>query len=89
MLSERGHEAQHVTRTGRHGASDEAIWRYAAETHAVILSKDRDFADFVLGSIAGPAVIWIRLGNVTIARLWTALEPRLRQLSKPWRQAKG
>lgn len=30
-----------------------------------------------MGTPAGPAVVWIRLGNVTLDRLWNALEPRL------------
>ncbi len=76
-LVEAGHEAEHVTRLGRRGVSDEAIWRYAKETNAVILSKDRDFADLAFHTGDGPAVVWIRLGNVTRDRLWRALEPRL------------
>lgn len=72
-----GHEALHVTKLGTHGVTDQAIWRYASETGATILSKDRDFADLAMGGRAGPSVVWIRLGNVTLDRLWRAIEPRL------------
>jgi predicted nuclease of predicted toxin-antitoxin system len=76
-LIQAGHEAEHVTRMGMHGVTDEAIWRHASRTAAVILSKDRDFADRAIGQGDGPSVVWIRIGNVTQDRLWNALAPRL------------
>jgi len=39
-----GHEAEHVADSGRARATDTAIRAYAAETGAVIVTKDEDFA---------------------------------------------
>ena len=76
-LAELGHDARHVTRLGVRGVTDEAIWRYASEVGCTVISKDRDFADWAMAERRGPAVVWLRVGNVTLDRLWTALEPKL------------
>jgi Domain of unknown function (DUF5615) len=43
-LKEQGHEAQAVRDVGLREAEDGAIWTYAKQTGAVILTKDEDFA---------------------------------------------
>ena len=82
-LRSHGHAAEHVLDLSLAQADDDLIWRRAAETGAVIFSKDQDFADMV-GRLPGPSVIWARTGNGTtaaliayLAPLWPAIEQRL------------
>ncbi|MEA3032247.1 MAG: hypothetical protein QOH86_263, partial [Sphingomonadales bacterium] len=42
-LEARGHAADHVFELGLHAASDAEIAAHAAETGAVLVSKDEDF----------------------------------------------
>lgn len=70
-LEARGHEAQAVAP----GEKDEAVWVRARNEGWVILTKDRDFAVWVTARSAGPAVVWVRLGNATLAALVAWLEP--------------
>ncbi len=72
-----GFEASHVHRIGLGGASDRAIWRRAREMADALITKDMDFVQLARVDGAGPAVVWIRIGNVTNAALWRALEPAL------------
>jgi predicted nuclease of predicted toxin-antitoxin system len=44
-------------------ASDAAIWDLALREHAVILTKDEDFAQRHALTRSGPAVVWIRRRN--------------------------
>jgi predicted nuclease of predicted toxin-antitoxin system len=61
-IAANGHEAQHVHDIGLEGASDGAIWREAARSNAVIMTKDEDFIHLSrLGE--GPQVIWVTSGN--------------------------
>ena len=62
-LAENGYRAEHVADLGLESASDSAIWNFAVETDAVILTKDEDFARRRTISGAGPAIVWIRLPN--------------------------
>ena len=71
-LRARGHEAEH---TGA-AAKDGAIWDRARDEDWIIVTKDRDFAVWVTARRAGPAVVWIRLGNATTDVLTRWLEPR-------------
>ncbi len=65
MLTDRGHVAEHVNDIGLGDASDLALWRYAIEQDAVLVTKDQDFADMLMLSDTSPApiVVWIRVGN--------------------------
>lgn len=63
-----GHEAAHVF-VGLAGADDRLIWARAAETGAVIVTKDEDFALRRTLEAGGPAVVWLRLGNTRKAAL--------------------
>jgi len=53
--------------------SDTQIWAYAAANGLTIVSKDADFSDRALLSAAGPRVIHIRVGNLTMGDFHTYL----------------
>ena len=67
------HEASHVVDVGLEGARDEQIWDFAVANSAIIVTKDGDFAAMRTLREAGPAVVWIRLGNTTIPILFESL----------------
>lgn len=62
------------------GADDRLIWLRAADTGAVIVTKDEDFALRRTLEEAGPAVVWIRLGNTRKGDLLRWLEPLLPEI---------
>jgi len=43
----------------------------------VIVTKDEDFAEWVLRGRVGPAVVWLRVGNTSKHALFAWLEPLL------------
>jgi predicted nuclease of predicted toxin-antitoxin system len=63
--------AEHVADVGLLSASDAAIWRYASDHDAVLITKDEDFPDQVLLGGSAPVVVWIRVGNTTRRALLT------------------
>jgi len=73
-LHERGHEAEHVFDVGLGAATDAVVARRAAETGAVLISKDEDFV--ALAEAGGPSLIRLRCGNVTNRALAVWLEER-------------
>lgn len=79
-ITRAGHEALHVHECGLLTAKDQDIWRFALKERAVIVTKDVDFA--ALRSHAGndPAVVWLRLGNVTNDALIKALQSALPEI---------
>jgi predicted nuclease of predicted toxin-antitoxin system len=62
-LAANGHEAEHVGDRNMASARDEAIWRFALESGAAIVTKDEDFAQRHALTGGGPLVVWIRLPN--------------------------
>jgi len=44
-------------------ADDRAIWRHAAASGSVLVTKDEDFAVISMLEQEGPPVLWVRLGN--------------------------
>jgi predicted nuclease of predicted toxin-antitoxin system len=76
-LNKTGHNAKHVSATGLLTATDAEIWRYARREKRAIVTKDQDFIAFRKTAKDEPAVVWLRMGNVTNAvleqRLLTAL----------------
>lgn len=46
-------------------ADDRAIWEYAVRVGAVIITKDEDFAERRARAGAGPAIVWIRVGDTS------------------------
>jgi predicted nuclease of predicted toxin-antitoxin system len=85
-LRDRGHEAAHVFDLDDVSLPDEAIWDVATSDAWTIVTKDKDFADFVAARREGPAVVWVRIGNCTNAALreavrvnWLRIVDRLRR----------
>lgn len=64
-LAREGHEALHVYECGLLTAKDRDIWKFALKQRAVIVTKDADFAAMRARAGKGPAVVWLRMGNVT------------------------
>jgi predicted nuclease of predicted toxin-antitoxin system len=62
-LTSEGHEAYHVSNFGLEAMPDHAIWARARELGACIVTKDEDFVLLQALDRAGPAVVWIRIGN--------------------------
>lgn len=80
-LTERGEEADHLIDLDMLRATDEAIWRLAAERGAVVVSKDEDFALRAQLRSGGPQVVWVRWGNLRtgeLLRRWGEQWPHLR-----------
>lgn len=80
-LRGRGYEAEHLFEIDLLDASDHLVWRTASERDAVIITKDRDFAEWAVARDPAPQVLWLRIGNVgnisLIARLEAAWDPIL------------
>jgi predicted nuclease of predicted toxin-antitoxin system len=79
-LVELGHEAQHVADLDLLSASDRRIWNQAADTGAVLITKDADFGVLRALHSGGPAVVWVRLGNTTSRVLIDRIEAALPHL---------
>jgi predicted nuclease of predicted toxin-antitoxin system len=80
-IRRRGHEASAVRDIGLRDADDGVIWAYAVSNAAVIVTKDKDFAARRQAVVAGPQILWLKLGNtlngVLLARLsicWPEIE---------------
>ncbi len=78
LLREHGHEAQAVREVGLRDANDGDIWNFASQNGMILTTKDEDFAQRVLsGRGAGPAVLWLRVGNCSNRALREWLTPLL------------
>jgi predicted nuclease of predicted toxin-antitoxin system len=62
-LESEGHEAQHVSDLGMERSPDREIWARARELEACVVTKDEDFILLQALDRAGPAIVWIRIGN--------------------------
>jgi predicted nuclease of predicted toxin-antitoxin system len=62
-LASEGHDACHVNDLGMTSTPDRAIWQYACDMAACIVTKDEDFTLLQTLDPTGPAVVWIRIGN--------------------------
>jgi predicted nuclease of predicted toxin-antitoxin system len=60
-------ESAHVRDVGLLGAEDPTIWACAAEHGFLLTSKDTDFYDRSVFFGAPPKVLWLRIGNSTVA----------------------
>jgi predicted nuclease of predicted toxin-antitoxin system len=56
-------EAVHVADLGLLTATDQRIWDEAIFRSAVLITKDGDFSLLRASSSAGPAILWVRVGN--------------------------
>lgn len=75
VLREGGLDALAVREVGLRESKDAAIWQYALEHDAAIITKDEDFAQRSIASDNPPIVIWLRIGNATNPRLLRWLLP--------------
>ena len=57
---------------GLREADDSAIWAYALQSGAIIVTKDEDFAARSAQAATAPTIVWLRVGNTTnrVLRLW-------------------
>jgi predicted nuclease of predicted toxin-antitoxin system len=73
-----GHEAIHVEAVGLRNSDDNALWAYALQNDAVIMTKDEDFVARAERSVPPiPLIVWLRVGNATNRALRAWVEPRL------------
>jgi predicted nuclease of predicted toxin-antitoxin system len=63
-LRRQGFEAAAAREAGLRDATDAEIWEFAARGAYIIVTKDEDFAEMVGRLKGGPAVLWIRCGNL-------------------------
>jgi len=66
----------HVQLIGLGGASDEAVWRAAAERGCILVTKDEDFHRLSVLRGAPPKVVWLRVGNTSTEDIASLLRAR-------------
>ncbi|GAA5164614.1 DUF5615 family PIN-like protein [Viridibacterium curvum] len=71
---QQGCEAQHVFDLFSAHVPDLLIWQEAARLQAIIVTKDEDFPARAMRDAAGPAVLWLRVGNTSNAALIRRIE---------------
>lgn len=86
MLAAHGHDSEHVADIGLRDVEDSAIWRYALQHQAVLVTKDEDFAHRCQQSGTAPVVLWLRIGNTSRRALLEQIEPLLPQIEAMIRQ---
>jgi predicted nuclease of predicted toxin-antitoxin system len=81
-FAQQGQVARHVEDIGLLDADDREIWREAAANGWILVTKDRDFEQLTVNNLAGPQVLWLRIGNAPNRRLFerlTAAWPRIEE----------
>ena len=68
-LRQAGCQAVHVIDLGLLAATDQQIWDEAISRLAVLVTKDRDFPMRRAASNDGPAILWVRVGNISNRKL--------------------
>ena len=68
-LRHAGCQAVHVVDLGLLAATDQQIWDEAISRSAVLVTKDRDFPIRRAASNDGPAILWVRVGNISNRKL--------------------
>jgi len=71
----------HVRDVGMSRSPDPDVWAFAATNGFVIVSKDTDFQQRALLYGHPPKVIWIRLGNCSMADVATLIRSRLADIT--------
>lgn len=79
-LREHAHEAIHVNDEPGLALDDRAIFEFARTHGLVIVTKDEDFAALATLGDRPAAVVWVRFGNATNAKLRTWLKPLLPEI---------
>jgi predicted nuclease of predicted toxin-antitoxin system len=68
-LRQTGCQAIHLVDLGLLAAPDQQIWDEAISRSAILVTKDRDFPLRRAASNDGPAILWIRVGNISNRKL--------------------
>jgi predicted nuclease of predicted toxin-antitoxin system len=68
-LRQAGCQAVHVIDLGLLAATDQQIWDAAISRSAVLVTKDRDFPLRRAAGNDGPAILWVRVGNMSNQKL--------------------
>lgn len=76
-LRQSGCQAIHLVELGLLAANDQQIWNETISRSAVLVTKDRDFPLRRAASKDGPAILWVRVGNIDNRKL---IEVTLRAL---------
>lgn len=63
-LRQTGCQAVHLVDLGLLAATDQQIWDEAISRSAILVTKDRDFPLRRAASNDGPAILWVRVGNI-------------------------
>ena len=79
-LAKQGHQAEHVFDHLKPTAEDDEVWALAVKLNAALVTKDEDFITIRTRSAAGPAIVWLRIGNATNPALVAWLQPRLNNI---------
>jgi predicted nuclease of predicted toxin-antitoxin system len=79
-LHQHTYEAIHVSDQPGLNLDDRAIFEFARQHGFTILTKDEDFAALATLADKPAAVVWLRLGNATNARLQSWLRPLIPQI---------
>jgi predicted nuclease of predicted toxin-antitoxin system len=75
-IESHGHRAEHVFDLGLAQAPDDQVRAIAAESGAVIVTKDEDFSvHHILHQ--GPSVVWVRIGNTRRTELLKRFDAEL------------
>jgi predicted nuclease of predicted toxin-antitoxin system len=82
FLVANGHLADHVADIGLRDASDSEIWNHASAHHAILVTKDEDFAQRLRQGGNAPVVLWLRIGNTSRRALLAWFGPLLPQIEK-------
>ena len=82
LLAESYPGSVHVRDLGMERASDTDVWRHAAASGLTIVTKDSDFHERSLIFGAPPKVVWLRLGNCTVAESAALLHHRVIELRR-------
>ena len=67
LLADLYPNSEHVRNVGLLGHEDQNIWAYAADQDFLLVSKDADFYERSLVYGAPPKIMWLRIGNSTVA----------------------
>ena len=68
----------HAEEIGLRNSDDDALWKYALQNDAAIVTKDEDFAvRSVRTAPLAPVIVWLRVGNATNRALRAWIDSRL------------
>jgi predicted nuclease of predicted toxin-antitoxin system len=80
FLRDVGHPCDHVSQLAMLPADDSLIWNHADRTQSVIITKDEDFPTRRMLGDAGPAIVWLRVGNCSNRALLQWFKPMLPEI---------